>query len=100
MMITTSLHIELNSGLLHPATHRVSPYYDDRPPGCLIDMVVIHGISLPPGQFGTGAVEAFFGGQLDASAHPYFATIAPLRVSAHLFIKRTGEIVQFVPFDK
>lgn len=65
-----------------------------------IDMIVIHGISLPPGQFGGSAVEAFFAGKLDVSQHPYFETISGLRVSSHLFIRRTGEIIQFVPFHQ
>lgn len=65
-----------------------------------IDMVVIHGISLPPGQFGGRAVQDFFCGHLDIGAHPSFQDIAHLRVSAHLFIKRSGEVIQFVPFTK
>lgn len=63
-------------------------------------MIVVHGISLPPGEFGSKAVEDFFTGHLDSSLHPYFATIQTLKVSSHLFIKRTGEIIQFVPFNR
>lgn len=92
--------IHPHTGLLDPVTQRQSPHHDERPPGTIIDMVVVHGISLPPGQFGTEAVEAFFCGHLDVSQHPFFEEIAPLRVSSHLFIKRTGEIVQFVPFSQ
>jgi N-acetyl-anhydromuramoyl-L-alanine amidase len=77
-----------------------SPHCDARPNGAEVDMIVVHGISLPPGQFGTDAVEAFFQGQLRSTTHPYYAKIADLRVSSHLFIKRTGEIVQFVPFSQ
>lgn len=62
-------------------------------------LLVIHNISLPPAQFGGSFVEAFFCNQLDAQAHPYFATIASLQVSAHCLIKRSGEAVQFVSFD-
>jgi AmpD protein len=77
-----------------------SPNQDERPENTLIDMIVVHGISLPPAQFGTRLVEKFFCNELDYSAHPYFSTISTLRVSAHLFIARTGHVTQFVPFDK
>lgn len=77
-----------------------SPYCDERPSGMAIDLIVIHGISLPPNQFGTGSVEKFFCGQLDFHEHPYYASIAHLHVSSHLFITRQGGIVQFVPFNK
>jgi len=66
----------------------------------VIDMVVIHGISLPPGQFLNDSIEQFFCGKLDYSAHPYFSTIKELRVSAHLLINRHGMVTQFVPFSK
>jgi len=88
------------SHLLEPITYLPSPYCDDRPQNTPIDTVVVHGISLPPGQFDTGYVERFFCGQLDNAAHPYFASITHLRVSAHLLIKRNGNTVQFVPFSK
>lgn len=63
-------------------------------------MVVIHNISLPPGQFGTGCIEAFFTNCLDHESHPFFDEIRDVRVSAHLLIERSGEIVQFVAFDQ
>jgi AmpD protein len=85
-------------GLLKEASYKPSPHCDERPGDQPIDMIVVHGISLPPGQFGQNMVEPFFCGQLDVSLHPYFATIAHLRVSSHLFISRTGEVTQFVPF--
>lgn len=85
-------------GLLRPSCYRPSPHCDERPQGMVIDLIVIHGISLPPGQFGQNMVEPFFCGHLDPSLHPYFTTIAHLRVSAHLFISRQGEVTQFVPF--
>lgn len=94
------LKINARHGLLLPVSHRPSSHYDDRPMAAAIDMIVIHGISLPPGEFGGPAIEAFFCGSLDAALHPYFAGIADLKVSAHLLIKRTGEITQFVPFTK
>ncbi|WP_299264767.1 1,6-anhydro-N-acetylmuramyl-L-alanine amidase AmpD [uncultured Psychrosphaera sp.] len=69
-----------------------------------IDLLVIHNISLPPAEteddFNNNNVEQFFTGQLDSSQHPYFASIAQLRVSAHLYIKRTGQVIQFVPLNK
>ena len=74
-----------------------SPNCDERPAGSAIDLLVIHAISLPPGEFGGDAIEALFTNRLDPSAHPYFATIAALRVSAHFLVRRDGAIVQFVP---
>lgn len=79
--------------------HKVpSPNFNSRPPNTPISLLVIHNISLPPGEFGGGYVQQFFQNQLDASLHPYFQTIAALQVSAHLFIERDGEITQFVSF--
>lgn len=77
-----------------------SPNCDDRPSACEPDLIVIHSISLPAGQFGTPHVEALFCNCLDLSAHPSFPEIAPLRVSAHALIRRDGELIQFVPFTK
>lgn len=94
------MNIDLTTGLLEPARHLFSPHHNERPPEASIDMIVVHNISLPPGQFGTGAIEQFFLGQLDFTAHPYYEGIAHLRVSAHLLINRVGEITQFVPFNK
>lgn len=74
-----------------------SPHCDVRPPGTAITLVVIHGISLPPGKFGGDGVQQLFMGTLDPALHPYYAAIANLRVSAHFFIRRDGEVVQFVP---
>ncbi len=75
-----------------------SPNCDERPNSCGIELVVVHGISLPPGEFGTPHVEALFCNRLDPTLHPYFAEICHLQVSAHLLIRRDGELVQFVPF--
>lgn len=69
-------------------------------PGGEVSAVVLHGISLPPGVFGGDAVERLFTNTLDPSGHPAFTAIAHLRVSAHLFIRRDGECVQFVAFDR
>lgn len=92
--------INLETGLLTTAVYKPSAHCDERPEKVAIDMVVIHGISLPPGQFGTGAVDDFFCGKLDVTSHPAYAAIAHLKVSAHLLIKRTGDMIQFVPFHQ
>lgn len=76
-----------------------SPNINERPEQTHINLLVVHNISLPPGEFGGGHVQAFFQNKLDIDAHPYFATIAGLRVSAHLFIDRAGEITQFASFS-
>jgi N-acetyl-anhydromuramoyl-L-alanine amidase len=78
-----------------------SPNQDLRPiPNTEIDLVIIHGISLPPGNFGGRYIEQFFCNKLKPSGHSFFRQICRLRVSAHVLIYRSGEIVQFVPFDK
>ena len=88
-------------GLWLSGARRVpSPNCDDRPPGAAIELVVLHGISLPPGRFGTGAVEALFTNRLAADAHPCFQDVARLRVSSHLYIDRAGGLVQFVPLER
>ena len=74
----------------------LSPNFDARPPGCGVDLVIVHGISLPPGEFGGPHIEQFFCNRLDPGAHEYFRAIADLRVSAHLLIRRDGSLVQFV----
>ncbi|WP_230969671.1 1,6-anhydro-N-acetylmuramyl-L-alanine amidase AmpD [Nitrogeniibacter aestuarii] len=77
-----------------------SPNRDARPEGHAIDLVVVHAISLPPEQFDGPGVAQLFTNTLDPAAHPYFATIDHLRVSAHVFIRRSGELIQFVSFDE
>jgi AmpD protein len=86
----------LHQGWLAGCQAIVSPNFNQRPDGVAVDLLVIHNISLPPGEFGTNYVSAFFCNRLDASAHPYFETIAELQVSAHFFIARTGTLMQFV----
>lgn len=88
------------AGLLGGARFVPSPNCDDRPLGMAVDLLVIHSISLPPGQYGGNDVEALFTNSLDPGAHPYFAAIASMRVSAHLFLRRNGEIIQFVPLHR
>ncbi|HVN99594.1 MAG TPA: 1,6-anhydro-N-acetylmuramyl-L-alanine amidase AmpD [Steroidobacteraceae bacterium] len=86
------------TGLLRDARQVLSPHFDERPPGMQPELIVVHGISLPPGEFGGPYIEQLFTGCLDAEAHPYFAAIAAMRVSSHLLVRRNGEVVQFVPF--
>lgn len=83
-------------GLLPHARQAPSPNCDERPAGMPIDLLVIHNISLPPKQYGGPWIEALFHNRLDPNAHPYFASIADVRVSAHLLIRRDGALVQFV----
>jgi AmpD protein len=94
------MKIDLNTHLLTHTRHAPSPYCDARPENTAIDLLVIHSISLPPNQFGNHFIEEFFCGRLNPDLHPYFLTIKDLRVSAHLLIRRSGEIIQFVPFSK
>lgn len=84
-------------GWLTPARHCLSPNHNSRDPDIDISLLVIHNISLPPGEFGTGCVEDFFCNRLDCSRHEFFEEIQDLRVSAHFLIERTGQVVQFVP---
>jgi len=74
-----------------------SPHHNQRPEGTAIDMIVLHAISLPPGQFETEAIDDLFLGRLDGNAHPSFSELADLRVSAHFLIDRRGGATQFVP---
>jgi len=77
-----------------------SPNHNDRPANTVPSLIVVHGISLPPGDFGGPHIEALFTNRLDPAGHPYFATIAGLQVSAHVLVRRDGELVQFVAFDQ
>lgn len=86
-------------GWLEGAEQCASPNFNQRPENIVISLLVIHNISLPPGEFGGGYVQDFFQNKLDAKLHPYFESIAELKVSAHLFIERDGKVTQFVPFD-
>ncbi|MCK5720798.1 MAG: 1,6-anhydro-N-acetylmuramyl-L-alanine amidase AmpD [Thiomargarita sp.] len=77
-----------------------SPHYDERPNNTKINLLVIHNISLPPRQFGGPFIDQLFTAKLDKNAHPSFSELADLRVSAHLAIRRTGQITQYVSFQK
>ena len=87
-----------NKGWLTNVCHHPSPNYNQRPDSNDISLLVIHNISLPPEQFEGEWISDFFCNRLDSSAHPYFKTIAELKVSSHLLIRRSGEIIQFVSF--
>jgi len=77
-----------------------SPNHGPRPPGAAVDLLLIHSISLPPGEFGGDAIERLFTNTLDWSAHPYFETLRGLTVSAHFLIRRDGELLQFVSTER
>lgn len=89
------MHIDPRTGWCDSARRCPSPNCNARPDG-EVSLLVIHNISLPPGQFGTGEVENLFLNRLDPQAHPYFAGIAHLQVSAHFLIARDGALTQFV----
>lgn len=92
--------MQLTGGWLEGVKRVPSPHHDCRPDDETPSLLVVHNISLPPGEFGGPWIDALFTGTLDPDAHPFFAEIYQLRVSAHCLIRRDGEIVQYVPFDK
>ncbi len=94
------LVLEGDSGWFKGVRRVPSPNCDERPAHCPVELVVVHGISLPPGEFGGGHVDALFTNTLDPAAHGDFADIASLRVSAHLLIDRNGDITQYVPLGR
>jgi N-acetyl-anhydromuramoyl-L-alanine amidase len=98
MSLTPSLNLNTD-GWLSPARHCPSPHCDDRPEG-EISLLVVHCISLPPGRFGGPYIDQLFLGTLNPDDDPYFAGIYQLKVSAHCLIRRSGELVQYVPFNK
>jgi N-acetyl-anhydromuramoyl-L-alanine amidase len=94
------MSLKIVNGWLQGVKQVISPFYDERPINQPISLLVIHNISLPPNEYGGPYVEQLFTGQLNPEEHPYFASIYQLKVSSHLFIRRDGEIIQFVPFNK
>lgn len=94
------MYSKIQQGCLVDAKFIPSANFNERPLGEMISLLVIHNISLPPNQYGGPYVEQLFLGCLDPNEHDYFNTIYQLEVSSHLFIRRTGEVIQFVPFDK
>jgi AmpD protein len=87
-------------GRIAQARYVASPNCDARPRAAPVSLLVLHSISLPPGEFGGDAVERLFTNRLEPSAHPYFRDIAQLRVSAHFFVRRDGRLLQFVPVQR
>ncbi|MHB8666208.1 MAG: 1,6-anhydro-N-acetylmuramyl-L-alanine amidase AmpD [Burkholderiales bacterium] len=87
-------------GRVDAARYVVSANCDERPPGEAITLLVIHSISLPPGEFGGDAIVRLFTNGLDYTAHPYYQSLAGIKVSAHFLIRRNGELLQFVPCAK
>jgi AmpD protein len=81
------------------ARRLVSPNFGARPDGARVDLIVVHSISLPPGQFGGDEVQRLFSNTLDWNAHPYFKSIEGMAVAAHFYIRRNGELWQFVSCD-
>lgn len=84
-------------GWLSGAARMPSPNQDERPATEPVRLLVVHAISLPPGEFGGDGVERLFTNSLDPAAHPYYRDIHALKVSAHFFIRRDGRVIQFVP---
>ncbi len=95
-----TISVNTHSGLLHGARRVDSPNWDERPDDTEPDLIVIHSISLPPGEYGGPWIDALFTNTLDPQGHPYFRDIYQLRVSSHLLIRRDGEVVQYVPFHR
>lgn len=92
--------IDAATGLLAGVRQVLSPHCDARPAGSKPELIVVHGISLPPGEFGGPWIDRLFTGTLPPEAHPFFKSIEGLRASAHALIRRDGEIVQYVPFNE
>jgi AmpD protein len=99
-LLAVAAGIDTHSGLLRGARQVPSPNFDARPGGILPELIVVHGISLPPEQFGGPWIDRLFTNSLPPDEHPYFATMWTLKVSSHLMIRRDGEPVQYVPFHE
>src|SRR5690349_22905435 len=95
-----SLRIDSKTGLALRVRQVLTNHYDARPAGIVPDLVIVHGISLPPAEFGGPWIDRLFTGSLPPEVHPFFAAMAIGRVSAHALIRRDGEIVQYVPFGE
>jgi AmpD protein len=96
----TPFQVDHQRGLIMPARQCSSPNHDARPAGAQPELIVLHGISLPPGDFGGSAILDLFCNTLDWDAHPYYDEIRGMQVSAHLLLRRNGELLQFVPFTE
>jgi AmpD protein len=94
------LQVDLESGLMRGVRQIASPNYDSRPAGIEADLIVVHGISLPPGEFGGPWIDRLFTNCLPADMHPYFAEVGSLRVSSHVVVARDGAVTQYVAFPE
>ncbi len=92
------MNYHIDAGWLAPVRRVPSPNCDERPAGAPLDLLVIHNISLPPGEYGGPWIDALFSNTLDCTAHACFADLQGVRVSAHLLIDRAGDVTQYVPF--
>jgi N-acetyl-anhydromuramoyl-L-alanine amidase len=95
-----AMEVDPDSGLLEGARHVPSPNFDERPLGMAADLIVVHGISLPPGEFGGPWIDRLFTNLLPTDAHPFFAEIEGLKVSSHLCVRRDGSVTQYVKFHE
>jgi N-acetyl-anhydromuramoyl-L-alanine amidase len=95
-----TLSVDASTGVLQNARQVASPNFDERPNGALPELIVVHGISLPPGEYGGPWIDRLFTNVLPPHAHPYFEAVAPLKVSSHLLVRRDGEYVQYVSFNR
>jgi AmpD protein len=94
------LQVDLKSGLMRGVRQIASPNQDARPAGVEADLIVVHGISLPPGEFGGPWIDRLFTNSLPADVHPYFAEVGSLRVSSHVVVARDGAVTQYVGFTE
>ncbi len=94
------MRLNLKNGLVESAEYKASPNCDERPNNEAPSVIIVHCISLPPGEYSGDCVERFFLNQLSSSEHPYFESMAHLTVSAHFFVRRSGQLIQFVPVNK
>jgi AmpD protein len=94
------MQVDLESGLMRGVRHIASPNHDSRPAGMEADLIVVHGISLPPGDFGGPWIDRLFTNSLPMEMHPYFAEVASLRVSSHVVVARDGAVTQYVAFTE
>jgi AmpD protein len=94
------MQIDLETGLMRDVRHIASPNHDSRPAGIEADLIVVHGISLPPGEFGGPWIDRLFTNSLPVEMHPYFAEVGSLRVSSHVVVARDGAVTQYVAFTE
>ncbi|MBT8419436.1 MAG: 1,6-anhydro-N-acetylmuramyl-L-alanine amidase AmpD [Gammaproteobacteria bacterium] len=99
-MLNSPITLDAVHSWLNGVRRVPSPNCDERPAGCAIELLVIHGISLPPGEFGSHFIEDLFLNRLDPDAHPYFRTLVGVHVSSHLLVHRDGDVTQYVPLQQ